>query len=63
MKTQADEIWLDENVTSYVAGSIPANLNKAQARRECRDCWAEFVQEFGERKNYRAKQVFEWLGY
>ena len=60
---EQDEIWLDENVTAYVAGSIPANLNKAQAKRECRDCWTEFVQEYGVKETYRAKLVFEWLGY
>ena len=62
---EADELWLDENVTSY-AGNIPAFITYQEAVRECGDCeevFAAFIAEFGNQTHYRAKLVFQWLGY
>lgn len=62
---ETDEMWLDENVLSYAAGSIPARLSFTEAKRECEDCgcFEGFLLEFGEERHYRAKEVFQWLGY
>lgn len=62
---EADELWLDENVTRY-AGNIPAFITYQEAVRECGGCeemFAAFIAKFGNQTHYRAKSVFQWLGY
>tara|TARA_R110002020_G_scaffold330688_2_gene546318 strand:+ start:2798 stop:3004 length:207 start_codon:yes stop_codon:yes gene_type:complete len=64
-----DEQWLDENVTIYVAGSIPVNLTPAEAKREFPGGhgFGAFVDQYTRegypQTTYRARLVFEWLGY
>ena len=54
MKTQADENWLDENVTTYEPGSIPVDLSPAQAKREFPGGhgWGAFTDEHGVKTTY-----------
>lgn len=60
-----DAMWLDEYVTVYRAGSIPVKLTHAQVKRECvgHGAWEDFKHEHKQEQTYRAKLVFEWLGY
>ena len=64
-RDDVDQLWLDENVTTYVLGSIPVDLSPAQAKREFPGGhgWGAFTDEYGVKTTYRARLVFEWLGY
>ena len=60
-----DAMWLDEYVTVYRAGSIPVKITHAQVKRVCVEhgAWEQFKQEHKQQQTYRARLVFEWLGY
>ena len=65
LRTESDADWLDENVQGFK--DIPVMLNTAQVKRTLKTHDASFDEYRADLFNpgtlYRARHLFEWLGY
>lgn len=66
-ENENDQEWLDENVTNFT--DIPAYIQRAKARKlvAFHDAlWGDFLRssdQGDQQETFRAKEIFEWLGY